>query len=66
MSGSRARAHVVVTAGPTREYVDPVRYLSNVSSGRMGFAIAALRLTRVDAPMETGPRELYVTGIGRR
>jgi phosphopantothenoylcysteine decarboxylase/phosphopantothenate--cysteine ligase len=32
---------VVVTAGPTREHVDPVRYLSNESSGRMGFAIAA-------------------------
>lgn len=32
---------VVVTAGPTREYIDPVRYLSNESSGRMGFAIAA-------------------------
>ncbi|MCP3920485.1 MAG: hypothetical protein GY711_33575 [bacterium] len=36
-----ARLHVVVTAGPTREYIDPVRYLSNESSGRMGFAIAA-------------------------
>jgi phosphopantothenoylcysteine decarboxylase/phosphopantothenate--cysteine ligase len=32
---------VVVTAGPTRESIDPVRYLSNESSGRMGFAIAA-------------------------
>jgi phosphopantothenoylcysteine decarboxylase/phosphopantothenate--cysteine ligase len=37
----RARFHVVVTAGPTREWLDPVRYLSNASSGRMGFAIAA-------------------------
>ena len=33
--------HVVVTAGPTREPIDPVRYLSNESSGRMGFEIAA-------------------------
>ena len=32
--------HVIVTAGPTREAIDPVRYLSNESSGRMGFAIA--------------------------
>ena len=31
---------LVVTAGPTREHVDPVRYLSNESSGRMGFEIA--------------------------
>src|SRR5699024_847909 len=32
---------VVVTAGPTRESLDPVRFLSNHSSGRMGFALAA-------------------------
>ncbi len=40
---NRTGAHlaVLVTAGPTREYIDPVRYLSNESSGRMGFAIAA-------------------------
>ena len=30
----------LLTAGPTREYLDPVRYLSNASSGRMGFALA--------------------------
>ncbi len=33
--------NVLVTAGPTREAIDPVRFLSNRSSGRMGFAIAA-------------------------
>ncbi|WP_100657579.1 bifunctional phosphopantothenoylcysteine decarboxylase/phosphopantothenate--cysteine ligase CoaBC [Alteromonas flava] len=33
--------HVVITAGPTREALDPVRYLSNHSSGKMGYAIAA-------------------------
>ena len=32
---------VVVTAGPTREAIDPVRYLSNRSSGKMGYALAA-------------------------
>lgn len=32
---------ILITAGPTREYIDPVRFLSNDSSGRMGFAIAA-------------------------
>lgn len=32
--------HVMVTAGPTREYIDPVRYLSNRSSGKMGYAVA--------------------------
>ncbi|MEO0661947.1 MAG: phosphopantothenoylcysteine decarboxylase [Planctomycetota bacterium] len=40
MTAASERLHVVVTAGPTREYIDPVRYLSNESSGTMGFAIA--------------------------
>ena len=35
------KRRVLVTAGPTRERIDPVRYLSNDSSGKMGFAIAA-------------------------
>ncbi len=33
--------HVLVTAGPTREYLDSVRFISNASSGRMGCAVAA-------------------------
>ncbi len=33
-------AHVVITSGPTREAIDPVRYISNHSSGKMGFALA--------------------------
>ena len=32
---------VVITAGPTREFIDPVRFLSNPSTGRMGFEVAA-------------------------
>jgi len=32
---------IIVTAGPTREHLDPVRFLSNPSTGKMGFAIAA-------------------------
>lgn len=39
-ASSHRRLRVLVTAGPTREHVDPVRYLTNESSGRMGFAIA--------------------------
>ncbi len=30
----------LITAGPTREYIDPVRYISNASSGKMGYALA--------------------------
>jgi phosphopantothenoylcysteine decarboxylase/phosphopantothenate--cysteine ligase len=41
MAPKRPRLRVVVSAGPTRERVDPVRFLTNESSGRMGFAIAA-------------------------
>ena len=32
---------ILVSAGPTREFLDPVRFLSNRSTGRMGFAVAA-------------------------
>ncbi len=47
---------VVVTAGPTREAVDPVRFLSNRSSGRMGFALAAAAWRRgADVELVTGP-----------
>ena len=50
---------VVVTAGPTREAVDPVRVLSNRSSGRMGYAIAAAAWRRgADVTLITGPTEL--------
>lgn len=38
--------NIMVTAGPTREAIDPVRYLSNYSSGKMGFAIAAAAAKR--------------------
>ncbi len=46
---------VLVTAGPTREKIDPVRYLTNRSSGRMGYAIA-------EAAQRRGARVLLVTG----
>lgn len=51
-------AHILITSGPTRQYLDPVRYLTNASSGRMGRALtqAALDLghqvTVVSGPVE--------------
>ena len=33
-------ARILITSGPTRQYLDPVRYLTNASSGRMGRALA--------------------------
>lgn len=50
---------VVVTAGPTREHLDPVRVITNPSSGRMGFALAqAARERGADVVLVTGPTEL--------
>ncbi|MCA9201424.1 MAG: phosphopantothenoylcysteine decarboxylase [Pirellulaceae bacterium] len=37
-------ARILITSGPTRQYIDPVRYLTNASSGRMGSALAAAAL----------------------
>jgi phosphopantothenoylcysteine decarboxylase/phosphopantothenate--cysteine ligase len=50
---------VLVTAGPTREYVDPVRFLSNPSTGRMGFAVAEAAAARgARVVLIAGPTEL--------
>jgi phosphopantothenoylcysteine decarboxylase/phosphopantothenate--cysteine ligase len=46
---------LLITAGPTREKIDPVRYLSNRSSGRMGYALA-------EAALRRGARVLLVSG----
>ncbi len=56
---------VIVTAGPTREAVDPVRVLTNRSSGRMGYAIAAAAWRRgYDVHLITGPVDLPApTGV---
>jgi phosphopantothenoylcysteine decarboxylase/phosphopantothenate--cysteine ligase len=51
--------HVLVTAGPTREPLDPVRYLSNRSSGRMGYELATQALRRgARVTLVTGPTAL--------
>jgi phosphopantothenoylcysteine decarboxylase / phosphopantothenate---cysteine ligase len=50
-----ANKHIIVTAGPTHEPIDPVRYIANRSSGRQGFAIAA-------ALAKLGARITLVTG----
>src|SRR4051812_13296981 len=50
-----SRETVLITAGPTREKIDPVRYLTNRSSGRMGYALA-------EAALRRGARVLLVSG----
>ena len=52
----RSPLRFVVTAGPTREYLDPVRFLSNPSTGRMGFAVArAARAAGHEVTLIAGP-----------
>ena len=54
-SKALAGKHVVITAGPTREAIDPVRYISNHSSGKMGFALAR-------AAINAGARVTLIAG----
>ncbi|MFQ5424494.1 MAG: phosphopantothenoylcysteine decarboxylase [Phycisphaerae bacterium] len=49
------RLRIVITAGPTREYLDAVRFLSNPSSGKMGYAIA-------EAALQAGHRVTLISG----
>lgn len=50
---------ILVTAGPTREYLDPIRFLSNRSSGKMGYALAKAALRRgADVTLISGPSSL--------
>lgn len=63
-------ARILVTSGPTRQYLDPVRYLTNASSGRMGRALAVAALEAghevvvVSGPVEVGyPPEVEVLPV---
>jgi phosphopantothenoylcysteine decarboxylase/phosphopantothenate--cysteine ligase len=58
---------VVITAGPTREPIDPVRYITNRSSGKMGFAVAtAAREAGADVVLVSGPVTLPTPAAVRR
>jgi len=60
---------ILVTAGPTREYLDNVRFLSNASSGRMGYALAAAAAGRghtvdlVSGPVALAPPAVHVVRV---
>lgn len=59
--GPLAGRRVVITAGPTREAIDPVRYITNHSSGKMGYAIAeAARAAGATVTLVSGPVNLDV------
>jgi len=58
-TGLLAGKKVLVTAGPTREQIDPVRYLTNGSTGTMGYALAAAAAARgADVVLVSGPTDL--------
>lgn len=60
-TGSLSGKHIVITAGPTREAIDPVRYISNHSSGKMGYALAqaaidaGAKVTLISGPTQLSP-----------
>ena len=54
-TGALSGRHVVITAGPTREPICPVRYISNRSSGKMGYALA-------EAALNAGARTTLISG----
>jgi len=57
--GDLVGRRVVVSAGPTREFLDPVRFISNPSTGRMGFALAAeARRRGAEVILVSGPTDL--------
>ncbi len=58
-TGTLAGLRVVITAGPTHEHIDPVRYLTNGSSGKMGYALAeAAREAGAEVCLISGPVQL--------
>ena len=79
MDSGRAACHVtrmtsplrvLITAGPTREHLDPVRFLSNGSSGKMGYALAEAAVTRgwevelVSGPVAlSAPKSVHLTRV---
>lgn len=59
--------HILITAGPTREAIDPVRYISNHSSGKMGFAIAEAALAMgASVTLVAGPVSLNASPAIKR
>lgn len=66
----KRKPRILITAGPTREHIDPVRYISNLSSGRLGYALAQCAQRReyevvlISGPtMLRPPRNIHVVQI---
>ncbi|MDP7289904.1 MAG: phosphopantothenoylcysteine decarboxylase, partial [Phycisphaerae bacterium] len=62
------RLKIIVTAGPTREYIDSVRFISNASSGLMGCQVAAAAAAKHDVTLligGSGPPADILPGLGQ-
>ena len=62
--------HILVTAGPTREFIDPVRFISNSSTGNMGYALAKTakkrghKVTLISGPVNLkSPKDIKTIGV---
>jgi phosphopantothenoylcysteine decarboxylase/phosphopantothenate--cysteine ligase len=75
MTRKHARPRVLITAGPTREYIDPVRFISNASSGLMGYMIAGAaaasgaKVTLISGPVCIKPPQkvkIYYVGTAKQ
>lgn len=67
---AKTKLNILITAGGTREYIDPVRFISNASSGRMGYALARVaikaghKVTLITAPTPLkAPKEAKVIDV---
>lgn len=66
-TGDLSEIKVLITAGPTREPIDPIRYISNRSSGKMGFALASSAIRRgAEVTLVCGPNSLSTPDGVRR
>jgi len=67
LAGALAGRKVLITAGPTRERIDPVRFITNRSSGKMGYAVAeAARAAGAEVVIVSGPVNLPAPAGARR
>lgn len=58
--------HILVTAGPTRQYIDPIRFITNKSSGKMGYALAKIAKRRgAKVTLISGPTNLSTPNVDK-
>lgn len=58
--------HILITAGPTRQYIDPIRFITNKSSGKMGYALAKVAKRRgAKVTLISGPTNLAIPSVDK-